>query len=69
MYWCVLFLVGTSLLFKGPAVMIAIGCELRTLWVCMLLSFKAVLMVLPHVQLYYGVFLYLLRVPFYAVSY
>ena len=30
-------------LFKGPVVQLAFGCELCTLWVCMLLSLRAVL--------------------------
>ena len=54
------------LLFKGPTILLAIGCELCTLWVYVLLSFKVVL---PYMQLYHFVVLYLLHVLFYAVLY
>ena len=56
-------------LFKGPTILLVIGCKLQTLWVCVLLASKAVLMVLLYVRLYYGVVLYLLYAPFCAVSY
>ena len=54
-----MFLVsGSPTTMHPPAISLAIGCKPCTLWVTVLLSRKAVLMVLPCLELCWRVFIY-----------